>query len=192
MKWQVLAFLVFAAAVFSGCAATTTVSPAGLPDSYGPLKYNEEVMAKINELFEDRPPVRRRVPFTLPQLRTLARKTRGAPVAVFQCDLIVFKAFIASNWVPIVVLGPPNGPKHLNAVLGYDDTAGEFTVVDSENNTRRRIRYARLFNLMVGREKTCLLMFDRYVGTEHIRRILKNYLPEERADKIPIRTPRDR
>ena len=190
MKWQVLGLLIFTAAVFSGCAGTTPVSPASLPDSYGPLAHDEEVMGKIDELFEDRPPVRRPGFFTVPQLRTLARKTRGAPMAVFECDLLVLKAFIASNWVPIVVLGPPNGPKHLGAVVGYDDTAGEFTVFDSENNTQRGVKYARFFNLLVGPQKACLLMFSRYVGPEHVRRILKNYLPEERADKIPIRTPR--
>ena len=190
MKLRAIGFLIFTAVLYSGCASTTIVSPAGLPDSYGPLKYDAEVMARLNEPFSDRPPVRRPGFFTIPQLRTIGRKARKSPVAVFECDLIVLKAFIASNWVPIVILGTPNGPKHLAAVVGYDDSTGEFTVVNSEDKSRRKTKYARFFNLMAGPQKACILMFSRFVGEASIRRTLKSYIPEERADKIPVRTTR--
>jgi len=191
MYLRSLVFLVCVVVIFSGCAGSVEVSPATLPTSYGPLEHDAELIAKIDGLFKDKAPLGRLGDFTMPQLRIIARGTRSAPVAVLRCDLAVFKAFIASDWVPIVVLGPPNGRKRLHAVLGYDDSAKEFTLSDSEGS-QTKMKYPRFFRMLVGPQKGCLLMFSRYTGTASIRRALKNYIPEERADKIPIRTPRDR
>ena len=186
---KVLTFLV-CVVIFSGCAGSVEVSPVSLPTSYGPLEYDAELVGKISELFKDKATLGRLGDFTMPQLRIIARGTRSAPVAVLRCDVPVFKAFIASDWVPIVVVGPP-GRKRLHAVVGYDDSTEEFILGDSENS-QTRVKYPRLFRMIVGPQKGCLLMFSRYTGTASIRRALKNYIPEKRADKIPIRTPRDR
>ncbi len=192
MYLRVLVFLACAAVVCSGCAGGPEVSPAAFPESYGPLEHDAELMAKIEELFEGKAPLGRAGAFTIPQLRVIARGTRSAPVAVLKCDVAVFKAFIASDWVPIVVLGPPAGRKRLLAVVGYDDSTEEFILSDSEDNSQRRMKYPRFFRMLAGPQKGCLLMFSQYTGTASIRRALKNYIPEERADKIHIRTPRDR
>ena len=192
MYLRVLVFLACVVFIFSGCAGGPAVSPVAFPDSYGPLEHDEELIAKIDELFRDKAPLGRAGSFTIPQLRTIARGTRGAPVAVYKCDVAVLKAFIASDWVPIVLLGPPNRRKNLHAVLGYDDSAKEFILTDPEGNGQRRIEYNRFFRMLVGPEKACLLMFSQYTGTATVKRALKNYISEERADKIPIRTPRDR
>jgi len=191
MQWRIFGFLVFIVIV-AGCAGGSGTQITPPPLSYGPLEHDQEVMTKINEIFKETPPLRRNGIITIPLLRSIARKTRSAPVAVFECNIAVFKAFIASNWVPIVVMGPPNGAKHLAAVVGYDDTTQEFIFIEPEDNTQKRIEYGKLFRLLVGRQKMCLLMFPRYTGPASIRRALKNYIPEEKAEKIPVITPRDK
>ena len=192
MYLRVLVLLACVIFVLSGCAGGPAVSPVVLPDSYGPLEHDEEIISKIDELFRDKAPLGKMGRFTIPQLRTIARGTRSAPVAVYKCDVAVLKAFIASDWTPIVLLGPPVGRKNLHAVVGYDDATKEFLLTDPESDGHRKIGYDRLFRMLVGPEKACLLMFSQYTGTATVRRALKNYIPEKRADKIPIRTPRDR
>lgn len=191
MKLRILAFFI-CILVVSGCASRSEITLIEFPESYGPLEYDEELMGKINEIYKDKPSLKRQGLFAMPQLRSLARKTRKAPVAVFECDPNVIKAFIASDWVPIIIIGLPREPKRINAVLSYDDSTREFTIVDSEDNSRRKLKYARLFNMLIGPQRACILMFSRYTGPASIRRALKNYIPEEKAEKIPIMTPRDK
>jgi hypothetical protein len=149
-------------------------------------------MGKIQEIFENAQSLKRSLQFNLPELRAIGRATRQAPVAVTKCNIRVLSALIASDWVPMVIFGAPAGRRRFVAVVGYDSSTEELTIVDSVGYARTKVKYPEFLRRWASPNKTCLLMFSRYVGDNAIRAALKKYLPEERAESIGIITPRDR
>ena len=191
MGRKLLIVLVCIAALCSGCASSIKQTPT-LPVSYGPLDHDKEVMDKLQEVFENAQSLKRNLRLNLPELRAIGRATRQAPVAVTKCNIRMLSAFIASDWVPMVIFGVPAGRRRFVAVVGYDSSTEELTIVDSLGYARTKVKYPEFFRRWVSPDKTCLLMFSRYVGDSAIKAALKKYLPEERAESIGIITPRDR
>ncbi len=191
MKRRFLVIFICIAVVCSGCASTSMQQTA-LPASHGPLEHDKEVMEKLQKAVKSLPALIRVGQFTIPELRVLARATRQEPAAILKCDLQVLRAFIASNWVPIVILGTRVGPKHVVAVVGYDNAAEQLIIVDARSYAQTRVKYPAFFKRWIGPQKTCLLMFSRYVGDNAIKAALRDYLPEERAESIVIRTAREK
>ena len=203
MGRRVLAFFIFIAVVFSGCASVKTSQPGPgdrradfqtptgtLPDSYGPIEMTEEKLNPLEAVCRGFARLEMSPRFSIPELRALARETHVSPVSISKCDVKVLKALIATNWTPIVVLRSPVGPKRTCwAVIGYDDLGEELILLDPINEGRKtRMKYPKVFNLWADPQKTCLLVFSRYVGQERVKRALKECFSEQRVESMTIRT----
>ena len=202
MRQRVLSFLIFVAFVFSGCAVHTAPSGSGdsvvdfqsplktLPNSYGPIEMTEEKLKPLESVCQSFKKLQMAPRFSIPELRVLARETHVSPVAVSRCNVRVLKAFVATDWTPLVVLKSPVGPgRTCWAVIGYQESDEELILTDPINRGRTtRMKYPKVLKQWADPQKTCLLIFSRYVGEERIKRTLKEYFSEQRVEEIPIRT----
>lgn len=203
MGQRVLAFFIFIAVVCSGCASVKTSQPdpgerradfqtptGTLPDSYGPIEMTKEKLKPLESACQGFERLQISTRFSTPELRTLARETHVSPVAISRCDVKTLKALVATNWTPIVVLRSPVGSKRTCwAVIGYDDLGEELILLDPINEGRTtRMKYPKVLNLWADPQKTCLLIFSRYVGQERVKKALKEYFSEQRVESMPIRT----
>ena len=205
MKPKVLVFHLCIAIICAGCAAMQPVShpspavtpepaveePKGLPGSYGPFDRNHRAMLPLGEAFRSVEVLRRAETFTPSELKAITGKTRFSPAAVSGCDLEVLKAFVASNWSPVVVITSPVGPKHTRAVIGYDDSAQQITLIDPVNlkqAAQANLEYSDFSKQWDDPQKTCLLVFSEGIGEQRIRTTLKKYLPEEKVEPLVIKT----
>ena len=206
MERRILAILVCVAVACAGCAMEAappsqdaTPAPAAeesvitLPDSYGTQGRNHRAMRSVEGAFRNVSLLRKVDRFTLSELKAITKATRFAPMAVSGCDLEVLKIFVASGWAPVVSIRSPVGPKHVRAVIGYDDSTERVILVDPVNYTQAplaKVKYADFSKQWVDPQKTCLLVLSKYIGEASIRIALKNYLSEERMKSIHIKTPR--
>ena len=205
MKLQVLVFQLCIAIICAGCAAMQPVSqpttavtpepaveePEGLPGSHGPFDRNHRAMRPLGEAFRAVEVLRRAESFTPSELKAITAKTRFSPAAVSGCDLEVLKAFVASNWSPVVVITSPVGPKHIRAVIGYDDSAQRITLIDPVNlkqAAQANLEYSDFSKQWDDTQKTCLLVSSQGIGEQRIKTTLKKYLPEEKVDSLEIKT----
>ncbi len=205
MEQRVLAFLVCIIIVvaYSGCAleaasprdetvSTTTVAePEKLRSSHGPIGQKHRAMQPVEEAFRTVESVRKVDRFTLSELKTIAKETRFSPAVVSESDLEVLKIFVASNWVPVVVIRSPVGSKHLRAVVGYDDSTGRLTLTDPVSYAHAELEYSEFSKQWSDAQKTSLLVFWEYTSVDKIRSVLRKYLSEEKVDSIQVRTPRE-
>lgn len=202
MGWRVLAFFIFIAIVCSGCASVKTSQPdpgdrradfqmptGTLPDSYGPIEMTEEKLKPLEAVCRGFARLEMSPRFSTPELRVLARETHVSPVAISRCDVKTLKAFVATNWTPVVVLRSPVGSKRTCwAVIGYHEPNEELILTDPINRGRTtRMKYPKVLNLWADPQKTCLLIFSRYVGQERVKGALKEYFSEQRVESMPIR-----
>jgi hypothetical protein len=172
---------------------TAAESSAELPGSHGPLGRNHRAMRPVEEAFRSVAPLRKAERFTISELKAIARETRLSPVAISGCDLEVLKIFAASNWVPVVVIRSPVGPKHVWSVVGYDDSTEQLILIDPAKlaqASQASLDYSEFSKQWDDPQKTCLLIFSQRVGVDKIKSVLKKYLPEEKVDSIQIRTSR--
>lgn len=179
---------------------TATPAPAAaaeesvtLPGSYGTQGRNQKAMRPVEAAFRDVALLRKAEHFTLSELKAITNATRLAPMAVSECDLEVVKIFIASGWAPVVIIRSPVGPKHVRAVIGYDDSTEQVILIDPVNYKQAslaRVAYSEFSKQWDDPQKTCLLVFSEYVGEARIKNVLMKYLSEERLNSIQIITPR--
>ncbi len=205
MQRILLAYLIFTVVVLSGCAAMQPVSqpstavtpepaveePKGLPGSHGPFDRNHRAMGPLGETFRAVEVLRRAESFTPSELKAITSKTRFSPAAVSGCDLEVLKAFVASNWSPVVVITSPVGPKHIRAVIGYDDSAQQITLIDPVNlkqAAQANLEYSDFSRQWDDPQKTCLMVFPEGIGEQRIKTALGKYLPEEKVGSVVIKT----
>jgi hypothetical protein len=130
--------------------------------------------------------------FTPSIINAIAGASRFSPVVVSGCDLKVLKVFVASDWVPVVILSSPVGPKHARAVVGYDDSAERLTLVDPITYAKPQLVYREFLKQWDDPQKTCLLVFAHYVGAGTTRSVLSRYLSEEKVKSISIMVPKRR
>jgi len=202
MGQRVLSFLIFVLFIFSGCAVHTAPSGSGdtvvdfqaalktLPNSYGPIEMTEEKLKPLESVCQSFKKLQMGPRFSIPGLRVLARETHTSPVSVSRCNVRVLKAFVATDWTPLVVLKSPVGPSRTCwAVIGYHESNEELILTDPINRGRTtRMKYPKVLKQWADPQKTCLLIFSRYVGAERVKRTLKEYFSEQRVEEIPIRT----
>jgi hypothetical protein len=210
MKWSFLAFIVVSVLFLSGCAMhssapqspettmpamsdTSEEKPVGLPDFYGPLGRNHRAMRPLEEAFRRVEAIRKAKRFTLSELKAISNTTSFSGVAISGCDLETLKAIVASDHAPVVVITSPVGPKHVRAVVGYDDPSGSLTLIDPVNlkqASQARLEYTDFMKQWDDPQKTCLLIFSDYRGESAIENILRKYLTEEKIDALNIMTSR--
>ena len=168
---------------------------ASLPSSYGPLGQSNRSLRQAEEAFQNTSSLRQREEYrqgedaiygaprlSASELRAIAEETAFSLVQVSGCSLEALKAFVASDWAPVVVISSSVGPEHVQAVVGYDDSTEQLTLVDPENYAQTKLEYSEFSNQWSDPQKTCLLVFSQYVGAEEIRNTLKKYLPEEKVE----------
>ena len=199
MEQRVLVFIICLAVVFSGCAmesrtsGTTTIStPAAvesaseLPRMYGPLERQHRAMRPVEEAFIRIGSLRKSTRFTVADLKSI-KEIRLSAALVSRCDLSVLKGLIASDWVPVVIIRSPVGPKHIRVVAGYDDDREEVILIDPMDFiTKARLAYSEFSQQWDDPEKTCLLIFRRG-SVDIIKGDLRKYLPEEKVDSLIIK-----
>ena len=182
-------------AMTSGTATATAVEAdssepaAELPGSHAPLGRKHRVMQLVEEVFRIVEPLRKATRFTVAELQSIVRATSYSPVLVSKCDLETLKVFSASSWAPVVIITSPVGPKHVRAVVGYDDATGRISLTDPVSYTVARLEYSEFSKQWDDPQKTCLLIFSSRQGnTDKISSALKKYLTEEKADSVSIKT----
>lgn len=215
-RW-VLAFFVCIAVVCSGCArnvtppppadfvptfpdtpATEEAGPLGsgveIPSSHGPLDRNDIAVRRIREVFRSvASQITSHQYFSASQFQAVIGRLRVSPVVVSKCDLQVLKIFVASDWVPIVVIQSPVGPKHIRALVGYDDSTERLVLIDPINYAEMTFGYSEFSDQWTDPQDACLLVFpQRVVLEDTIKRVLIRYLPEEKVESISVRVPKRR
>lgn len=201
MEKRIFIFLVCLVIVYSGCAmkreyvATTDVSTPksdsvelakGLPPVYGPLGRNDRAMRPLGQAFQRVDSLRNAKQLTVANLAPI-RKVCSAAVLVSKCDLEVLKALIVSDWVPVVVIRSPVGPKHTRAVAGYDDMAGNIFIVDPMNFAKAKLSYSEFIKQWDDPRKSCVLIYSHSGTIDGIKNALAKYLPPEKAKSVIIR-----
>jgi hypothetical protein len=188
MKNWFFVSIVFIVLVFSGCAVTlpppSETSPVAeesgkFPSTYGPLGKNHKSIQTVNELFQRVETLRKADRFTEAELQSVKKVSRFSPIIVSGCDLEVLKAFVATNWAPVIVARSPVGPKHVRVVVGYDDSSQRITLVEPMEYAPAVISYEDFLKQWDDPQKTCLLVFSENPGKDRIENALRKYLPEK-------------
>jgi len=161
-----------------------------LPAKHGPLGRQHRSMQVVKEVFQTVEPLRRATRLTVAAIRPLAGNSRFSAVLASQCDLEILKVFVASDWAPAVVITSPVGPKHVRAVVGYDDIAEIVILTDPMNYAKQRIKYSDFLKQWDDPRKSCVLISSRRVSVDIIKSTLRIYLTEEKADSVIIKTSR--
>lgn len=203
MDRKVLSFLICIAVVCSGCAVKSAsqqdahevrVSAAESrrpPTAYGPFERKHRALRPVEEAFRVVELLKRADRFTVSHLKAIVRKTQFSPMLVSGCDREVLKILVASDWAPVVVIRSPVGPKHIRAIVGYDDPTERIVLIDPVNLAQApqaRLKYSDFSRQWDDPQKTCLLVLSRDIGVNRVRMVLKKYLTEEKVKSIVIRT----
>lgn len=219
MGRRVLVFFIciaFVAVLGSGCAKNVAPPPSDdvvpvfpeptaeepglmgsgvdIPTSHGPMDQNDKEVRRVREVFRSvASQVHSHQYFKPSQLQGVLKGLRVSPVVVSRCDLEVLKIFVASDWVPVVVTQSPVGPKHIRAIVGYDDSTERLVLIDPINYAEMRFGYSEFSEQWNDPERECLLIFSqRVVYKETIGGVLARYLPEEKVKSLSIRVPKRR
>jgi len=204
MKWYISAFFVCMAILFSGCSMKTTetaITPTsttmesdpikpveGLPDLYGTFNKSHRSMRPVEQAFMRKEDLSKAKRFTASEIKSI-RSLNLSAVILSGCNMKILKTLVASDWVPVVILTSPVGPKHVRAVVGYDNAAQRMIVTDPVNYSNAMLKYSDFTKQWKDPKATCLLIFSEYRGNvDKIKNDLKKYLPAERVDSIQIRT----
>ena len=205
MQRQVLIFLICTVLVCSGCSGKLTSSEdnflstgdinghdtgrsnARLPGSYGPLLNNDETMQQVEKYFQSDIYLGETGSFSDSEIQ-IVRNRFLASALVFGCDFEVLKAFVASDWRPLVIVKSSPRSRNILAMLGYDDLSDELTLFDPMKSAQSKMSYSEFRGQWEDPKNMCVLIFSQYVGAEKIRRTLKKYLPEEQVESITIMT----
>jgi len=211
MGRQVLAVFACIAFVCSGCSYVEEPSPPAtisapvpaepeelgsgveIPSSYDPPGRNDIEVRRVQNVFSSVPSLRQAEYFSASQLQAVASRADFSSVVVSGCDLEVLRVFIASDWIPVVVMQSPVGPKHIRALVGYDDSTERLVLIDPVNYAEMRLGYSEFSEQWTDPQDACLLIFpQRVVLEDTIKAVLTRYLPEEKVESISIRVPKRR
>lgn len=184
-----------------------------LPSSYGPFyRYDRPVRnvqkvlsqvaamawirqyrAWILQTEDGRTPIGILEEYTASTLQVMTKDSPFSTVLVSGSDLEVLKAFVASDIAPVVITRSPIGPKHIRALVGYDDTTERLVVIDPIYYAKARFDYSEFCSQWDDPQNACLLVFPQSVVLpETVRNCLARYLPEEKVESISIRVPKRR
>jgi len=202
MKLRVLAFLICLAIVCSGCAmktatsGTTAVStPTVTSDSSKPVpefpplyvSRGRKAMRPVEEVFRSVESLRKTKRLTVAVLKPITKTTRFSAMLLSQCDLETLKVLVLSGYAPVVIIKSPVGPKHVRAVVGYDDMDGVLTLADPVNYAEAKLQYSEFSKQWDDPRKACLLVSARKGSVNTIKSALRTYLSEEKVDSVIIR-----
>lgn len=133
------------------------------------------------------------------RLEDLYGTTRGQVQnlsVVSNCNLDVLKAFVATDWAPII-LSRRSGKGHLTTVMGYDDGDQQIQVgnpLDARKkglHTRagRTLTYSEFEKeWTTGSGRKCVLITPKKLNEASIHAALEKYLPEEQVTRIQVRS----
>ena len=133
------------------------------------------------------------------RLEDLYGKTRGQVQnlsIVSNCNLEVLKAFVATDWAPII-LSRRSGKGHLTTVMKYDDADQQIQIGNPLGAQRKGLhtRAGRMLTYSefekewtTGSRRTCVLITPRKLNESSIHDALKKYLPEEQVARIQVRS----
>ena len=115
---------------------------------------------------------------------------------VSNCSLDVLKAFIATDWAPII-LSRRSGKGHLTTVMGYDDADQQIQVGNPLGAQRRGLqtRAGRTLTYSefekewtTGSRRTCVLITPKKLNEVSIHAALEKYLPKEQVARVQVRS----
>ncbi len=115
---------------------------------------------------------------------------------VSNCSLDVLKAFIATDWAPII-LSRRSGKGHLTTVMGYADADQQIQVGNPLGAQRRGLqtRAGRTLTYSefekewtTGSRRTCVLITPKKLNEVSIHAALEKYLPEEQVARVQVRS----
>ena len=133
------------------------------------------------------------------RLEDLYATTRGKVESisvVSNCNLDVLKAFLATDWAPII-LSRRSGKGYLTAVMQYDDADQQIQVGNPLAAQRRglRTRAGRMLTYSefekewaTGSGRKCVLITAKKLNEMDIHAALKKYLPEEEVARVQVRS----
>ena len=115
---------------------------------------------------------------------------------VYNCNLDVLKAFMATGWAPII-LSRRSGKGHLTAVMQYDDADQQIQVGNPLGVKRkglhsrggRRLTYSEFEKeWTTGPRRTCVLITPKKLNEASVHAALEKYLPKEQVARIQVRS----
>ena len=133
------------------------------------------------------------------RLEDLYGKTRGQVQnlsIVSNCNLEVLKAFVATDWAPII-LSRRSGKGHLTTVMKYDDADQQIQIGNPLGAQRRgpRTRAGRMLTYSefekewtTGSRRTCVLITPKKLNEMSIHAALEKYLPKEQVARVQVRS----
>ena len=133
------------------------------------------------------------------RLEDLYATTRGKVESisvVSNCNLDVLKAFLATDWAPIILSGR-SGKGHLTVVMQYDDADQQIQIGNPLAAQRKglRTRAGRMLTYSefekewaTGSGRKCVLITPKKLNEADIHAALKKYLPEEQVARVQVRS----
>ncbi|RKU09312.1 hypothetical protein C6502_13480 [Candidatus Poribacteria bacterium] len=115
---------------------------------------------------------------------------------VSNCSLDVLKAFITTDWAPII-LSRRSGKGHLTTVMGYDDADQQIQVGNPLGAQRRGLqtRAGRTLTYSefekewtTGSRRACVLITPKKLNEVSIHAALEKYLPKEQVARVQVRS----
>lgn len=209
MKTWIIMFSMCLMVAFLGCAklleqpATTqqtTTTPQQqetkattekMPSSYVPITENLIRIKHATEVFADITSLKTAESFGAVQLRDIATKSHFTGVLISKSDIDVLKALVAANWVPMLIINTPAGPKHARLVIGYNDNTKRIILADPQDKSEKinqiEMEYSEFTKLWEDPQKACILISAQRITEMNIKSTLEKYLPKEKVDTLVIK-----
>ena len=139
-----------------------------------------------------------RIDHDIRRIEDLYGTTRGKVQnlsVVSNCNLDVLKAFIATDWAPII-LSRRSSKGRLTTVMGYDDADQQIQIGNPLGAQRRGLqtRAGRTLTYSefekewtTGSGRTCVLITPRKLNEPSIHAALEKYLPREQVARVQVR-----
>ena len=140
-----------------------------------------------------------RSPPDVTRIEDLYGTTRGKVQnlsVVSNCNLDVLKAFLATDWAPII-LSRRSGKGYLTAVMQYDDADQQIQVGNPLAAQRRglRTRAGRMLTYSefekewaTGSGRKCVLITAKKLNAPSVHAALEKYLPKEQVARVQVRS----
>ena len=140
-----------------------------------------------------------RMDHNIKRLEDLYATTRGKVQnlsVVSNCNLEVLKAFVATDWTP-VILSRRSSKGHLSAVMRYDDAEQQIQIGNPLSAQRKGLhtRAGRMLSYSeferewsTGSGNKCVLVTPKRLSEVEIHAALKKYLPEEQVARVQVRS----
>ena len=140
----------------------------------------------LKTLFKTEPNVTR-----LDDLYATTRGTVENIAVVSNCDLAVLKAFVATDWAPII-LSRRSSKGHLNVVMGYSEVAQQIQIGNPrgvQGWVERKLTYSDFEKeWATGSGQKCVLITPQKLNEAAIHAALKKHLSEDQVARIQVRS----